>query len=161
MKRRKIDKRTISPRRPDVSLTRSIDVNMFTHSLKKFADEYLRAALELTVRGKAFGVLNISLADTAYMLRLMVEYGGETSVLKTDITLDAIITLDTYFPCGLPSISDISKIKAAGNAAGFHFELRESRIIFRAKIMQTGRVSIYAGNLDVFFDTLLDIFFCP
>ena len=159
MKRRKIDSRTISPRRPDISITRSIEVFEFVTSLKKFADEYLRAALELTVNGQAFGVINVSLYDTAYMLRLMVEYGGETTVLESTLTLGDILTLDTRFPKGTPSISDISKIKAAGNAAGFHFELREARIIFRAKIEKTGRVPVYARDIDIFGPVLREVFF--
>ena len=159
MKRRKIDKRAISPRRPDVSITESIDAGVFSRSLKKFADEYLRAALSLTVRGEILGVLNISLADTAYMLRLMVECGGEDAVLQSTLTLSDIVTLDTLFPLGLPEISDISKIKAAGNAAGFHFELRENRIIFRAKLTLTGRLPVYAKENSKFSFILYDIFF--
>lgn len=159
MKRRKIDKRTISPRRPDISVTESIDVIRFSRSLKKFADEYLRAALELSVCGEAFGVLNISLADTAYMLRLMVEYGGEDAVLHTTLTVSDIVTIDTDFPMGLPDVSALSVIKAAGSCAGFHFELRENRILFRAKLTRTGRVPVYASDTDKFFDVLYRLFF--
>ncbi len=159
MKRTKIDARTISPRRPGVPLTRSIDAWEFTESFKKFADQYLRAALELTVRGDAFGVINVSLGDAAYMLRLMVEHGGERAVLQSVITLGELFTLDTDFPHGLPSIEEMAKIKAAGHAAGFNFELRGSRIIFRAKIEKTGRAPVYANNLDIFLPTLVDIFF--
>lgn len=159
MKRKRIDTRAISPRRPDVSVTESIDALLFARSLKKFADEYLRAALELTVTGEALGVLNVSLAATAYMLRLTVECGKEDAVLKSTLTLSDIVTLDTYFPMGLPEISDISKIKAAASAAGFHFELRGDRILFRTKLMRTGRLPIYATESRKFFDVLYDIFF--
>ena len=159
MRRKRIDARAISPRRPDVSQTESIDAYLFSHSLKKFADEYLRAALDLTVTGEALGVLNVSLAATAYMLRLTVEYGGEDAVLKSTLSLSDIITLDVSFPMGLPEISEISKIKAAASAAGFHFELRENRILFRTKLTRTGRLPIYATDNRKFFNVLYDIFF--
>ncbi len=159
MKRRKIDTRAISPRRPSLTLTRDIDLFDFTSSLTSFADEYLRAALELTVTGDAFGTLHLSLEDTAYALRLMVEYGGESSVLKSTLTKGELLTLDTLFPDGLPSISDIAKIKAASDSAGFHFELRGNRIILRARIYKTGKIPVYAKDINIFRDILYDMFF--
>lgn len=115
--------------------------------------------MKLTVRGERFGVLNVSLFDTAYMLRLMVEFGGEDTVLETTLTLGDIFTVDTRFPSGLPNVSDISKIKAAGNIAGFHFELRTDRIIFRTKVERTGRLPVYSTDPERIFNALYETFF--
>lgn len=159
MRRRKIDTRTISPRRPSLTLKENVSAYIFANSLERFASEYLRAAIKLTVTGSSHGVINLSLEDTAYMLRLMVEYGGETSVLETRMNIGEHLTLDTYFPSGLPCIDDLSIIAKAARTAGFFFEVRTSRIICRARITMTGKVSVYARSLDSFYSCLIDMFF--
>lgn len=159
MRRRKIDTRTISPRRPSLTLKENVNAYIFANSLERFTSEYLRAAIKLSVTGTSYGVINVSLEDTAYMLRLMVEYGGETSVLETSLNIDGHMTLDTYFPHGLPSIEDLSLIAKAARAAGFFFEVRGSRLICRTKITVTGRVPVYANSSDRIYLCLIDIFF--
>ena len=159
MRRRKIDTRTISPRRPSLTLKENVSAYLFAQSLARFADEYLRAAMKLSVTGTSHGVISVSLEDTAYMLRLMVEYGGETSVLETSLNIDGRLTLDTHFPSGLPSIEDLSLIAKAARVAGFFFEVRSSRVICRAKITMTGKAAVYANSLDRFYTCLIDMFF--
>lgn len=115
--------------------------------------------MTVSTTGMSSGIVFMSLEDTAYMLRLMVEYGGETSVLKTHITMDEHLTIDTYFPNGLPDIESLSMIARAARTAGFFFEVRGERIICRATITECGRVPIYAGNFDIIFECLGDMFF--
>lgn len=159
MRRQRIDSRRISPRRPDISVKENISAVGFGASLKRFADQYLRGAMTVTLEGASTVLINISLHDAAYMLRLMVEYGGECAVLKTNVTIDSHIRIDTYFPCGLPTIEELSDIARAGRAAGFFFEIRDGRIIMRAPCGLGGTLPVYASNFDRIFTIFESVFF--
>ena len=89
MKRRKIDKLTISPRRPYLDKTNIIVCTSFTRQIQEFCDEYLRAAMKLTITNYPYmEAIRASTDRIGYMLRLMVEYGGEDAVLETKLTIN-------------------------------------------------------------------------
>ncbi len=160
MRRRSIDQRKISSRRPDISERVGISANCFAGSLKKFADEYLKSALTLTVEGDTTATLNISLYDAAYMLRLMVEYAKEGSVIKSHITIKDHFRIETDFFCGLPSVEELSSIALAARSAGFFIEIRGDRIIGRAAFDKKNTLPIYSGNFDKVVEIFEKIFFC-
>ena len=159
MRRRKIDSRRISPRRPDVTTIQPISSIGFATSLKRFSDEYLRGAMEVEIDGSSASAINISLHEAAYMMRLMVEFGGEESVLKTKITIGEHLRIDTYFPSGCPSIEDMAEIAKAGRAAGFFFEIRDSHIIMKAEIKHGAPTPVYVSDYDAIVDIFVNIFF--
>ena len=159
MKRRKIDTRTISERRPSLTLKENAGAVLFAKSLERFANEYLRAAMRVSVSGHSTGVISVSLENAAYMLRLFVEYGGCDAVLDADITINEHITIDVRFPLGLPKMEELAYIAKAARSAGFFFEVRENRIICRAGITDHGRVPVYSGGEDKFYSYLKDMFF--
>ena len=157
--KRKLDLTRLPPLRPVIEDAEDMPMHIFVSTLKKFADEYLRAAIELTADGETCSVTRVSLRGMAYLLRLMVEYGNMRGVLKAKITVDERLTLDVEFPEGLPPIEKVSKIAAAGRGAGLHFELRGNRVIFRTALVQTGKFSVYSGTQDRFYEILYSAFF--
>ena len=159
MRRRKIDSRRISSRRPTVSIKESTSAVNFADSVKKFADEYLRGALEVERVGTSSAIINLSLRDAAYMLRLMVEYGGEESVLKTTVTIKENFVIDTEFPSGLPSIEELTLIAKAARSAGFFFEIRGNRVIVRAPLSMGSVSTVYANDDYRIVSLFLDVFF--
>ena len=96
-----------------------------------------------------------------YMLRLMVEYGGEDAVLETKLTINTAFTFDTYFPNGLPKMEDVSKIAAAARDAGFRIEIRGDRIIARMPTVTAPYLPIYAKTDYSIKNRLISIFFAP
>ncbi len=158
-KRRKIDSRVFSSLRPDLTQTEDFPMHMFRDALSRFADEYLRAAVTFTAEGESSAVANMSLEGVAYTLRLMVQYAGEGELLNVRLSLGEHMTLDVEFPRGLPSFEDLSVIAAAGRSAGLHFEARGNRVIFRTRLVRTGKISVYAKGTNKLYDALLKIFF--
>lgn len=159
IKRRKIGDRYLSSLRPDIRDKADMNAQELVGALRRFADEYLRSALELTVNGDTAAVANISLEGTAYLLRLLVECGSEASVLRLTLALSEYMTFECEYPSGQPSIDFLSKIAAAGREAGFHFEVRGSRIILRTRLNKTGKLPIYSDNTDKFLNCFKHIFF--
>lgn len=158
-KRQRIDGRIFSSLRPDLTQTENFPMHMFCDALRRFTDEYLRAAVVFTAEGESSAVANMSLEGVAYTIRLMVQYAGEGSVLNIKLSLGEHMTLDVEFPRGLPSFEDLSVIAAAGRSAGLHFEARGNRVIFRTRLSHTGKISVYAKGTNKLYDALLKIFF--
>ena len=158
IKRRKIGDKCLSSLRPDLTDMTDMRASELANVLKRFADEYLRSALELTVEGDTSSVANISLEGTAYLVRLLVECGSEDSVLRLTLTLGEHMTLECEYPDGQPSLDNLSKIAAASREAGFHFEVRGARIILRTRLKQISKLPIYCNNTDEYLEKFKHIF---
>lgn len=162
MKRRKIDQYAISPRRPYLDKTDVIVCTSFARQIQQFCDEYLRAAIKLTITEyPCMEAIRASTERIGYMLRLMVEYGGEDSVLETKLTINTAFTFDTYFPNGLPKMEYVSVIAAAAHDAGFSVEIRGKRIIARMSTFPSPFAKLYAKTDTTIIRQLMSIFFAP
>jgi hypothetical protein len=159
MRRRNIDSRRISARRPELSQKENVSASGFADSLKRFADEYLRGAMKVTIEGSSIETVSISLRDAAYMFRLMVEWGGEDAMTEAHIRICEHMTIDVKFPSGLPSVEQLSDIARAGRVAGFFFDVRADRIIVRAPLEVGKPVAVYASDFDKIINIFEKIFF--
>lgn len=159
IKRRKLSGKELSTLRPSLKDRTDLEVHELCDALKRFTSEYLRSAAELEIIGQGAATVNISLEGTAYLLRLLVEYTGESSVLTIKLRISEHMTLECEICDGPLSFDDLSKIAAAGRNAGFHFEMRGNSFLFRTRLTQLGRVSVYSGETSRLYTALLEIFF--
>ena len=138
---------------------KSISVSELIDTLTKFTDEYLRGAMSFQAIGNSYDSVTISADHLAYMLRLMVEYGGEESVLEVKLTVDTHLTIEAVFKNTLPELEEMTDIVAAGRKAGFIFDLSGNSMIFRTTITDKSTLSVYALSEKQMLISLYTVFF--
>lgn len=162
MKRTKIGEKDIAPRRPQLGKKDQMNAATFAMDIKFFCDQYLRAAINMHIKKEIFSRnINFDLEKVAYMLRLMVEYGGENSVLESNMRVTYFVTIDTRFPSGLPTMDEIREIAAAARDAGFTLELRGDRLIARASTTLSKTMRLYARSSTRVLEVFHEMFFHP
>lgn len=159
MRRKSIDKRRISSRRPDLSLNQEISASLFAESVETFSADYLKGALTVSVEGASTFPVKVSLHDFAYALRLIVELGGKDALLESKISISKYLSVEVSFPYLLPSINQLTDIARAVRVAGFVFELRDRSIIMRTVLDQTSGLPVFSEDIQDIISIFAKTFF--
>lgn len=146
-------------KRPTFTEKREIPASQLLGELRRFCDEYLKAALVLTIEGNGHKMANVSSEWLAYTVRLMVEKARGGRVIYITARVDTHLTVETDFKNVSLSLTDLTDIAAAGRSCGLHFELRGTRVIFRAALSGTERLPLYATDTQYFYSLLYAAFF--
>ena len=158
MRRRKINNRYLSESIPSEASGNPMDAVDFATALKRFADEYLRGAMEVDVVGKGSGYTSVSLNHTAYLFRLMLENTEQNEVLNVKAELSESMSLFVTFRTP-PSDEALAGIINTAKIAGFTVSSDNNELIFSAAIDSAAIIKIYALSKDEISDCLLKTIF--
>ena len=159
MRPRKISGRYLSERVPNLEPERKhIDANDFALGIEKFANDYLRGAMEVEICGKADGVANVSEAYTAYLVRSFLAYASIDEMLNLKITLGENLTISVSFRT-LPNAEKLAQMTEIARMAGYRVSRDGSTLTFTAEIYSSKALQIYAISITDFIKELENVVF--
>lgn len=158
MRRRKINGRCLSDKLPARTSKSAVDAEEFSSALEKFADEYLRGAVEITVSGRSQGYASVSAEMTAYMLRTAMENTKDDEVLRIEISLGDNLTLKISYEYD-PDSETVASVIGIARIAGFVAQRCENTITLTSCITDSSTIKIYAISKNEIANHLYEIFF--
>ena len=159
MRRRKIGERTLSPRIPTSVKQTRIKVEDFASSLDEFAREYLAGALIYNNLTPYDGYVTVCSYQTAYALRLAVEYGAPDKPVRVTTRIsDGKFELHIVIRDNL-EIEALVEITKARRRAGFSIIPYEDGVRAEVATERDRLLKVYAKSRNVFLEDLRTVFF--
>ena len=135
----------------------AIDANDFAYSLDRFAREYLNGLVDFSIIGTSMGFVNLKLPVTSYLIRLIAECESGDEVINLDISLSDAFTMTATYksPC---MTEDVAHIVNIARLAGFEVSRDGNSLIFKACILTTSILQVYATSVEDFYSMLVTTF---
>ena len=132
----------------------AMDALEFAISLKRFADEYLRGIMSISIDGTSRGHVKLKLSVASYLVRLICECGDNDDFIEASISLGDKLTLSVNYKNPCPA-EDVAQIVKVARFAGFEVARNGNSLFFSTDVTITAIMQIYATSGDDFYDMLV------